>query len=292
MVLIVGSTGLVGGEICTQLAALKTPFRALVRKDSNAEKVAHLKSLDAELVIGDLKDPASLAAACVGIEKVISTASCTSSMREDDGIETVDRQGQLNLVEAAKSAKVKRFVFISFIDNPENPFPLSSAKRDVEHALAKSGMNWSSLQASYFMEIWLSPAFGFNYPQSQARIYGSGTKKLTFISYKDVAHLAVAALDNKFADNSICPIGGPEPLTPNKVVKIFEKTFGTGFTLENLPKKALKKQKAAATNPLEESFAGLMIQYADGDNMDMKGIQKQVGFKLTSVEAYATAVKS
>ena len=291
MILIVGSTGLVGHEICTQLAAQKIPFRALVRKDSAPEKVNHLKSLGAEIAIGDLKEPASLAAACAGIEKVISTASCTFSMREGDNIETVDRQGQLNLVEAAKNASIKRFVFISFGDNPENAFPLSEAKRAVENALAESGMNWSSLQASYFMEVWLSPALGFNYPQSQARIYGDGDNKVSWISYKDVARLAVAALDNNYAENRTCAIGGPEPLSPKQVVNIFEKTFGSTFTLEHLPKEALLQQKQAATNPLEESFASLMIQYADGDNMDMSGIMKQVGVHLTSVESYAEAVK-
>ena len=60
MVLIVGSTGLVGTEICRLLAEQKTPFRALVRHDSAPEKVELLKSLGAELVVGDLKDPASL----------------------------------------------------------------------------------------------------------------------------------------------------------------------------------------------------------------------------------------
>ena len=291
MILIVGSTGLVGNEICTQLAEQKMPFRALVRKDSNPDKVNHLKSLGAEIVVGDLKDPASLAAACADIEKVISTASCTFSMRDGDSIATVDRQGQLNLVEAAKNAHVKQFVFISFGDNPDNAFPLSEAKRAVEHALGESGMNWSSLQASYFMEVWLSPALGFNYPQSQARIYGDGDNKVSWISYKDVARLAVAALDNNYAENRTLAIGGPEPLSPKQVVNIFEKTFGTAFTLEHLPKEALLQQKKAATNPLEESFASLMIQYADGDNMDMSGIMKQVGVNLTSVESYAAAVK-
>ena len=292
MILIVGSTGLVGNEICTQLAEQKLPFRALVRKDSAPEKVNHLKSLGAEIVVGDLKEPTSLAAACAGIDKIISTVSCTFTMREGDSIETVDRQGQLNLVEAAKNAHVKRFVFISFVNNPENAFPLSEAKRAVEQALAESGMNWSSLQASYFMEIWLSPALGFNYPQSQARIYGDGDNKVSWISYKDVARLAVAALDNNFAENRALPIGGPKPLSPKQVVNIFEKTFGTTFTLEHLPKEALLQQKKAATNPLEESFASLMIQYADGDNMDMSGIIKQVGVHLTSVESYAAAVKA
>ena len=131
MILVVGSTGLVGNEICTQLAEQKIPFRALVRKDSATEKVNHLKSLGAEIVVGDLKEPTSLAAACAGIDKIISTVSCTFTMREGDSIETVDRQGQLNLVEAAKNAQVNRFVFISLVNNPENAFPLSDRKSVV-----------------------------------------------------------------------------------------------------------------------------------------------------------------
>jgi uncharacterized protein YbjT (DUF2867 family) len=292
MILVVGSTGLVGTEICVQLAEQKKPFCALVRKDSAPEKVDKIKSLGAKIVVGDLKDPASLAAACKGIDKVISTVSCVFSMREGDNIETVDRQGELNLVEAAKNAHVKQFVFISFPNNPNNPFPLSDAKRAVEKALSESGMTWSSLQASYFMEIWLSPALGFNYPESQARIYGDGDNKISFISYKDVARLAVAALDNPYAENCSCTIGGPEPLSPKEVVGIFNKTFNSNFALENLPKEALLQQKAAATNPMETSFAGLMIQYAEGDAMDMTKIVQQVGFDLTSVEAYAQSVKS
>jgi uncharacterized protein YbjT (DUF2867 family) len=292
MILVVGSTGLVGTEICVQLAEQKKSFRALVRQDSAPEKVDKIKALGAEIVVGDLKDPASLAAACKGIDKVISTVSCVFSMREGDSIETVDRQGELNLVEAAKNAHAKQFVFISFPNNPNNTFPLSDAKRAVEKALSESGMTWSSLQASYFMEIWLSPALGFNYPESQARIYGDGDNKISFISYKDVARLAVAALDNPYAENCNCTIGGPEPLSPKEVVSIFSKTFNSNFALENLPKEALVQQKAAATNPMETSFAGLMIQYAEGDAMDMRKIVQQVGFDLTSVEAYAQSVKS
>ena len=292
MVLIVGSTGLVGTEICRLLAEQKTPFRALVRTDSNPEKVNHLKSLGAEIVIGDLKDPASLAAACAGVEKVISTATCISSMREGDSIETVDRQGQLNLVEAAKQAGAKRFIFISFGHDANNTYPLSDAKQAVENALAESGMNWSSLQASYFMEVWLSPALGFNYPQNQVRIYGAGTNPISWISYKDVAQFAVAALQNAYADNRTYAIGGPNPLSPSEVVTVFEKTVGSAFAVENIPKSALQQQKEAATNPFEASFAGLMVKYADGDAIEMVNVQEQLGIRLTSVEDYAAAVKA
>lgn len=289
MILVVGSTGLLGSEICRQLAEKKRSFRALVRHDSDKNKVDNLRALGAEIVIGDLKDPAALTAACQGIEKVISTASSTFSRRKGDSIETVDRQGQLHLVQAAKAAGVKRFVFISFPDNPDYKYPLSDAKRAVEQALAESGMTWCSLQASYFMEIWLSPAVGFNYPERQANIFGDGDSKISWISFRDVAGFAVAALDAPGVENRIVDIGGPQALSPNEVVQIFEKVCGQPFAVQHVPEAALAQQKAAATNPMEESFAGLMLSYAAGYPMDMHETLKQMPIRLTSVEEYARA---
>jgi uncharacterized protein YbjT (DUF2867 family) len=291
MILVVGSTGLVGTEVCRLLASQNTPFRALIRHDSAPEKVEILKSLGAECVIGDLKDSASLTAACTGIDKIISTASCTFTAREGDNIETVDHQGQLNLVKAAKNAGVKRFIFISFPDNITHPNPLSDAKRAVEEALADSSMICTSLQANYFMEVWLSPAIGFDYANAKARIYGEGDNKLNWISFKDVARFAVAALDNDFADNRIVNIGGSEALSPKEVVQLFEKEYDKTFEVEYVPVAALEQQKAGTTHPFEQSFAALMLQYAKGVPMDMEGLKDKLSSPLISVKDYALAVK-
>ena len=75
MILVVGSTGMVGSEICHILASKGLPFRALVRETSDPAKVERLKGYGAELVQGDLRDPASLAAACKGVDQVICTVS-------------------------------------------------------------------------------------------------------------------------------------------------------------------------------------------------------------------------
>src|SRR5262245_25289156 len=103
MNLIVGSTGLLGSEICRLAAAQGHPIKALVRETSNPERVAELKRLGAELVSGDLKNPASLRAACRHVTALVSTASSTLSRREGDSVETVDRQGQLDLIDAAEA---------------------------------------------------------------------------------------------------------------------------------------------------------------------------------------------
>ena len=183
MILVVGATGLVGSGVCRLLGSVGERVRGLVRASSDAAKVAQLREHGVDLVTGDLKDPASLARACAGVDTVISTASCTLSRQSGDSIETVDRNGQLALVDAAVAAGAKRFVFVSF---PEVPvaFPLQDAKRAVEQRLRTSGLTYTILQPTFFAEIWLSPALGFDVAQGKARIYGTGTPRISWISIR------------------------------------------------------------------------------------------------------------
>ncbi|MCB0110692.1 MAG: NmrA family NAD(P)-binding protein, partial [Caldilineaceae bacterium] len=73
--LIVGATGLVGGEICRLLTSQGQRVRALVRKTADPAKIETLTKLGCALAYGNLRDPASLAAACQGVAAVIATAS-------------------------------------------------------------------------------------------------------------------------------------------------------------------------------------------------------------------------
>src|SRR4051812_40383960 len=118
MILVVGATGLLGSEICHRLVQKGERVRALVRTTSSRDKIESLRSDGIELCTGDLKDPASLGVACRGVDAVISPASSPLSRQSGDSIESVDADGQMNLVNAAKSANVNRFVFASFRSAP------------------------------------------------------------------------------------------------------------------------------------------------------------------------------
>jgi uncharacterized protein YbjT (DUF2867 family) len=96
MNLIVGATGILGSEICRLVAETGKPVRALVRATSDPDKVARLKALKVDVVIGDLKDRRSLDAACRGVSAIVSTASSTLSRQEGDSIESVDRDGPVH----------------------------------------------------------------------------------------------------------------------------------------------------------------------------------------------------
>ena len=290
MNLIVGATGILGSEICRLLAEKGEPVRALVRATSNPDKVAQLNALKADVVVGDLKDRRSLDAACRGVGAVISTASSTLSRQEGDSIESVDREGQVNLVDAAAAAGVKHFVLISF-PNVDIDFPLQRAKRAVEDRLQRSGMSYTILQPTFFTEVWLSPALGFDPKNAKAQIYGSGHHKISWISFQDVAKFAVAALDPRLAPNTIIKLGGPEALSPLEAVRLAEQVVGKPIEIQHVPEEALRAQHSAATDSLQQSFAGLMLYYAGGDVIEMAETLRTFPIEsLKSVRAHLQGV--
>jgi uncharacterized protein YbjT (DUF2867 family) len=290
MNLVVGATGMVGSEICRLLAAEGKPVRALVRATSDPAKVDTLKGYGAEIVEGNLCDRASLEAACQGVTAVIATASSMPFCYQpgENDVQTVDTEGMIDLVEAAQTAGVGHLIYTSF--TPDNDFPLRNAKRAVERHLQDSGLAYTILRPSYFMQVWLSPALGFDYANARARIYGSGESPLSLISFPDVARFAVASLNNPAARNATLEIGGPEAVSQLQAVKIFEETSGRTFEVEHVPEQALADQQKASTDLMEQSFAGLMQWYARGDAVDMEDTLKAFPIQLTSVRDYAQNV--
>lgn len=268
MDLVVGATGMLGREICHLLRGRGRRVRALTRESSNPATVARLRASGADLVQGDLRDRPSLDAACRGADAVVTTASSTLSRQPGDSIEAVDRRGQLDLVDAAAAAGVKRFVLISFA-GIDLDFPLQSAKREVETRLRASGMTYTILQPTCFNEVWLSPSLGFDVAAAQARIYGHGHSRVSWISLHDVALFAVAALETPRADNAVIRLGGPEALSALDVVQLAERLTGRAFAVQHVPEAALRAQYDVATNPMEKTFAALMLYAARGDVIDM-----------------------
>jgi uncharacterized protein YbjT (DUF2867 family) len=290
-VFVAGATGFLGSEICRQLKEKNKNVRGMVRSTSDVGKVEYLRQLGVETVVGDLKDKSSLEKALQGVSAVISTVSSTISRQEGDSIQTVDEQGQLNLIDAAGRAGVSQFVYVSFSGFP-GEFPLQSAKRTVEKHLAETNLNYTILQPTCFMEVWLSPVLGFDYPNAKATVYGEGKKRISWISIKDVASFAVASLDNNAAKNRNIQLGGPEALSPLEVVKVFETSQGKKFELQFVPEEALKAQKDGAQDPLSKSFAGLMLGICSGSEIDMKNTIDEFPTQLTSVKDYAKRVNA
>jgi uncharacterized protein YbjT (DUF2867 family) len=205
----------------------------------------------------------------------------------DNDIESVDRNGTKNLIDAAKKTGVKRFIYTSFSKNIDADFPLRNAKRDVEEYLKNSELTYTILRPGYFMEVWLSEAVGFDAANGKVQVCGDGQNPISYISYKDVARFAVKSLENPMTENAILELGGPQPLSQLEVIKIYESQSDRKFEVKHVPLEALENQMNTADDPMQKSFSGLMVCLAQGDSILMKEKEKQFGVELTTVKQFA-----
>jgi uncharacterized protein YbjT (DUF2867 family) len=252
--------------------------------------LGHLREAGVELAYGDLKDAESLRRACEGVSAVISTASSTLSRQAGDSIETVDLQGQLSFVQAAKEASVEHFTFVSIPRSPVRESPLTRAKYRVEQTLQSSGMPYTVLAANYFMEVWLSPALGFDYVNRTAVVFGDGRQLMSWVSYEDVGEFAIRCAATPGAHGRILEVGGPDDISPLEVVRVFEQVAGRRFEVQHVPEESLLAQLEQASDSLSESFCKLQLEYVHGCLMNTSEALNLMPVRQKSLREYAAAV--
>lgn len=293
MILVVGATGLVGFEVCRQLAARGQPVRALVRPTSAPARVAALQELGADLAPACLRDPGSLDRACTGVRAVVSTASALRSRQAGDTIDAVDHWGQLALVDAAQAADVERFVYVSLPDAAfTEPSPLTEAKRAVELRLPACTLAWTVLRPAAIMDFWLAPELGFDWAAARARIYGAGDGAVSWICAADVGRFAADALDDPRAYDADIALGGPQALSQLEVLRVFEEFAGQPFTLEHVPIAALHARIAGSPDPGERSLLALMAALGQGIRVDASPVLRWFPGTLCPVHGYAMRLLS
>jgi uncharacterized protein YbjT (DUF2867 family) len=112
----------------------------------------------------------------------------------------------------------------------------------VEHYLASSGLDYSILQPSLFMEAWLGPKLFVDPAATTAKVYGNRDVRFRYVSVNDVANVAVQCVSNPVVRNAVIPFGGPEALTQRDAVRLFEQGFGKSFAVTEIPEDALEQQ--------------------------------------------------
>jgi NADH dehydrogenase len=228
MNLVVGSTGLLGSSIVRNLVERGAPVRVLLRGDSTPPA-------GTEGMQGDLKNRASLDAACAGVTTVITTAN-SAQRGGDDTVASVDVEGNFSLIDAAAGAGVQHFIFVSAASVDESsPVPLFAAKARAENHLRASGMQWTIIAPHVFMDVWFPMIVGSALAAGRpVPLVGGGKRRHSFIAVADVAAFAAASVDNPAAMNRRLVLGGPDALSWTDIVAKTGDLVGRELEIETL----------------------------------------------------------
>jgi NADH dehydrogenase len=279
MILVAGATGSLGSKIATGFQSSGQSVRALVRPTSNA---GSLENGGISIARGDLRDIRSLEAACAAVRVVISTASATN--RSDDTPDNVDARGNQNLIDAARRAGVRHFVLISTLGaSPESPLPAFRAKAAAEESLRQSGISYTILQPNAFMDVWFGMLIEAPVARGQpVTLVGESKRRHSFIAERDVAALAMAAIEHPAARNTTMVLGGPDAVTLQEVVRAYETVLGRSIPV-------LRVAPGEPIPGLPQPVWGIAAALETYDSpIPMEDTARTFGMTLTSVSAFVS----
>jgi NADH dehydrogenase len=284
MILVVGATGLVGGMIARNLLDRREEVRILVRPGSSHQL---LVADGAEAVEGDLKDPASLVRALSGVDVVITTA--TAGQRSGaDTPQSVDAEGNRHLIDAARAAGVRQFIFIStLLASEDSPVELPRAKGRTEAYLRGSGLPYTILASNAIMDIMLPLIVGG--PVSAERpvtVIGAGRRQHSFVAPRDLAAFAAAAVRHAAALNRRIVIGGPTAFSWWDAVAAHERVLGQSIRVQSIAPGELLPDLPPVPG-LTELVSGLLSALETFDSpIEMTETTRTFGVRLTSLEEF------
>jgi uncharacterized protein YbjT (DUF2867 family) len=218
MILITGMTGRSGVSVIREFARQGVRVRGLVRDRAKAHAMG-LDTLPAvELVEGDMLRPETLHAAFEGVERVLMISGARQQM-----VET-----QCAFIDAAKAAGVPHIVKFSGAESgvgfDAQAFSGTRQHEEIERYLRASGVSWTILRPSQFMQTYL-----FEPPRvarSKALIRPMGAARLSPINIEDIAKIAVALLRQGGHEGMSYDMTGPEALSMADVAARISQAIG------------------------------------------------------------------
>lgn len=219
-VLVVGATGDLGGRIVRALLSRGKSVRALVRPGSDADELA---KIGVEIVRGDMLEPSTLAPAMKGVSAVVSSAIGYSMRRKSDSLKT-DTEGNRNLAEAAKAARVPRFVLISILTcDQARDVPHFWAKKLMEDRLQELGVPFVALRpGAYLGGPWMKAAL----EHGQVMAMTPAGVRITFIAPDEVARAAALAVDEPRAVGKRIDLGSDRALSGPELIELLSRLMG------------------------------------------------------------------
>jgi len=239
-VAIAGSTGYVGKYVVREAKARGHWVRALSRSESKLSQkgpfeAPAVRSDCDEVFVGEVTKPETLLHLFDGIDIAFSSIGIS---RQRDGLtfEQVDYQANKNLITLAKSAGVKKFVYVSLWDpSAVGGLAIVRAHEKVVAELEKSGLSYSVVRpAGYFSDM---GALLDMARRGRSFVIGSGNNRMNPVHGADVARACVDAFESGEVEIGV---GGPDVLTQREAAELAFEVLGKRPRVTHLPVWLLK----------------------------------------------------
>jgi uncharacterized protein YbjT (DUF2867 family) len=243
MIFITGAGGTVGREVVKQLKLAKVPFRVAY---FSPEKVEAALANGIEAVTIDYNRPETLRSAFQGCDKLFLLGPNALNQT----------QLELNAVEAAKAVGVQHIVKQSVMGAEAEDFSLALLNRPVEQAIESSGMTWTFLRPSSFMQNVVT--FMSETIKAESAFYSaSDAGKIAHVDVRDIAAVAVKALTEPTHGGRAYTLTGPEAITYDELAQELSTVLGHAISHISLPPEDLKQAMLAEGMP--EAIADRML---------------------------------
>ncbi|MEO8520587.1 MAG: SDR family oxidoreductase [Acidobacteriota bacterium] len=263
MILVAGGTGQLGSTLVRRLTERGTSVRVLTRAPGRA---SHLAGPLVDIVSGDVRDPESLAAAVAGADTVVSAIHGFSG-KNDVSPRTVDRDGNINLVNAAAGAGAA-FVLMSIVGAaPDSRIGLFRAKHAAEQYLRQSGVPWTIVRATAFVETWATVLGAPLLAKNQTTVFGRGDNPINFVSAGDVASLVALAVVDPALRGRVIEIGS-DNVSFNQLAAMLQHAAGRPGPVRHIPR-AMLRAIATLLPPFNPGFAAHARAAVVMDTCDM-----------------------
>lgn len=276
MILVTGASGTVGSEVLKQLREAGQPVRAAFR---NPQKANDVKARGIDAVAFDFADRNAIANALKGVDKLFLLGATLPDQT----------QLEINVVEEAKKAGVKHIVKLSVFGAPAEEFTIARWHRPVEKAIEASGVTYTFLRPSGFMQNFVN--YSGDTIRSQGAFYGSGKdSRIAVVDVRDIAAVAVKAFTESGHENKAYELTGPEALTNAEIASKLSAAIGKPVNYVDIPIDALRAGATSSGMPdfYVDALVDLEKYYLAGKAAQLSGnVEKVTGRKPRNFDDFA-----
>lgn len=261
--LVVGASGVLGTEVVRLLRQESWPLRMVWRASRGRPPTP---GSGEEVVVADVTDPPSLRGICDQVETVFSCAGASMRLgvlRDRTSFAEVDWRGNLRLLDEAKKAGVRRFVYVSVLGGERMRHTrYADAHERFADALRESGLDYGIVRPAGFFAFFADALRMAS--KGRGLVVGSGEARTNPVHESDVAAVCVAAIR---AGGGDLPVGGPQVFTRREIVELAFDVLGRPATLKTLPPSVLKAAAAplALLNPRLHALMHFGIEVSQTD---------------------------